>query len=230
MSIVVPAFREAANIPELVERIERGVLPRVSGLELIIVDDHSRDGTAECVASLARAWVRLIVRTDERGLSSAVLRGCAEAVNETIVVMDADLSHPPEAIPKMLEELARGAEFVVGSRYIKGGSTDADWGVFRALNSRVATLLARPFTSINDPMSGFFALRRERFLSAKHVNPIGYKIGLELLVKCGCSRVAEVPIHFANRTRGESKLSMSEQVRYLRHLGRLMVFKVTRGG
>jgi dolichol-phosphate mannosyltransferase len=135
------------------------------------------------------------------------------------------LSHPPEAIPSLLRKLDEGSDFVVGSRYVEGGVTDDDWGFFRWLNSRVATLLARPFTSLEDPMSGFFALRRTTFARADALNPIGYKIGLELLVKCRCSAVAEVPIAFVDRIHGESKLTLREQFRYLRHVRRLFIYR-----
>jgi dolichol-phosphate mannosyltransferase len=103
--------------------------------------------------------------------------------------------------------------------------THDDWGLLRWLNSRAATLLARPFTSIKDPMSGFFALRRSTLAGADALNPVGYKIGLELLVKCRCSHIAEVPIAFADRLHGESKLTLREQLRYLRHIRRLFIYR-----
>jgi dolichol-phosphate mannosyltransferase len=228
VSIVVPTYREAENLRELVERVSAAVRPTGRPFEVIVVDDDSPDETARVMAELADEGhpVRLITRTDERGLSSAVLRGFREAEGDVLVCMDADLSHPPEA----LAELVRAAEepeadFVIGSRYVRGGSTEEGWGLFRWLNSKVATLLARPFTRAKDPMAGFFALRREVFERAAPPNPIGYKIGLELMVKCGCRQVREVPIHFADRKRGESKLSLREQVRYLQHLKRLADFK-----
>jgi len=223
VDVIIPTYREAANIPPLVERLD--ALRRELPLELTIVDDDSRDGTAEIVERLNLPWVRLIVRTADRGLSASVLEGLRRTTGELIVVMDADLSHPPEAIPRMLEELARGSDFVVGSRYVEGGVTHDDWGVFRWLNSRAATLLARPFTSIKDPMSGFFALRRSTLAGADALNPVGYKIGLELLVKCRCRHVAEVPIAFADRLHGESKLTLREQQRYLRHIRRLFIYR-----
>jgi len=225
IDVIVPTFKEAANIPLLIERLAtlRRSYPRP--LQLTIVDDDSRDGTIEAVEALALPWVRLIVRTEARGLSASVLEGIGRTTGELIVVMDADLSHPPEAIPRMLEELHNGSDFVVGSRYVEGGVTHDDWGLLRWLNSQLATYLARPFTSINDPMSGFFALRRETFALADALNPIGYKIGLELLVKCRCSRIAEVPIEFADRVHGKSKLSLREQLRYIRHLRRLFMYR-----
>lgn len=225
IDVVVPTFREALNIPLLVERLAILKDSYVPHLHLTIVDDNSRDGTVEEVQRLNLPWVSLIVRTTDRGLSSAVLEGLKCTSGDIIIVMDADLSHPPEAIPRMLEELSGGYEFVVGSRYAVGGVTDDNWGFFRWLNSRVATLIARPFTSISDPMSGFFALRRATYSKADFLNPIGYKIGLELLVKCRCTRISEVPIAFADRIHGESKLSLREQLRYIQHIRRLFLYK-----
>ena len=109
---------------------------------------------------------------------------------------------------------------------VAGASTADDWGLFRFLNSQVATLLARPLTSISDPMSGFFALPRSVFERAREPSPLGYKIGLELLVRCEARNVREIPIHFANRTRGESKLTAKQQLLYLQHLARLYRFKL----
>jgi dolichol-phosphate mannosyltransferase len=225
IDVIVPTYREADNIPLLIERLHALRRALSEPLELTIVDDDSRDGTAEIIERLNLPWVRLIVRTADRGLSAAVLEGLRRTTGDVIVVMDADLSHPPEAIPSMLEKLSNGSDFVVGSRYVEGGVTDDDWGLFRWLNSRAATFLARPFTSINDPMSGFFALRRSTFAGADALNPIGYKIGLELMVKCRCRHVAEVPIAFADRIHGESKLSLREQLRYLRHIRRLFIYR-----
>ena len=144
-----------------------------------------------------------------------------------IVVMDADLSHPPERVPELVRVGSQSdVDFVIGSRYVSGGSVEESWGLFRWLNSKVATLMARPFTSATDPMAGFFAIKREKFESARDLDPIGYKIGLELIVKCACREVREIPIHFSNRLHGTSKLSLKEQINYLRHLKRLAEFKV----
>ncbi|MBI5094164.1 MAG: glycosyltransferase family 2 protein [Candidatus Hydrogenedentes bacterium] len=224
VSVVVPTYHEAENLPQLIDRLDRVRREHNLTLELLIMDDNSRDGTEELVAARNEPWVRLVVRTANRGLSPSVVDGLMLAQNDFVLVMDADLSHPPEKIPEMLDALSGGADFVIGSRYAPGGSTDAEWGVFRWLNSKVATLLARPLTSVKDPMSGFFALRRERYQDA-WLNAVGYKIGLELLVKCHCEKVAEVPIHFTDRKLGQSKLSLREQLRYLQHLRRLFMFK-----
>jgi dolichol-phosphate mannosyltransferase len=127
----------------------------------------------------------------------------------------------------MILALASGQQMVLGSRYVPGGSTDDDWGAFRWLNSRVATLLARPLTKVHDPMSGFFALRRADLARAQELNPVGYKIALELIVKCGLENVGEIPIAFTDRIHGESKLSLREQLKYIQHLRRLYLHKFT---
>ncbi len=225
VTVVVPTFQEVENIPCLVQRLLAVRESAELDLELLIMDDASSDGSAELVESLDLPWVRMVVRTAERGLSQAVLDGLRRAEGEVLVVMDADLSHPPEKIPKMLEALDCGADAVVGSRFTEGGSTDDDWGFFRWLNSRVATLLAMPLTSLRDPMSGFFALRRSTFSAGADFNPVGYKIGLELLIKCHCQKVVEIPIHFSDRRFGKSKLSMKEQLNYLKHIRRLYIHK-----
>ena len=225
VSIIVPTFREAENIPPLIARIEAVRADSGLDLEVVIVDDNSADGTEEAVAALNRDWVRLVVRRNERGLSSAVLEGYRQARGNVFIVVDADLSHPPEKIPEVLAELGKGADFVLGSRYAKGGTTDEAWGFFRWINSKVATWLALPFTRVKDPMSGFYAIRRETWENAAPLNPIGYKIGLEILVKGRCKDVREIPIHFSQRLHGESKLNLAEQLRYLQHLRRLARFK-----
>jgi len=226
VSIVVPTYREADNLPLLVPRVTAALEPWPH--EIIIVDDDSDDGTDQAVATLREQGhaIRLIVRTDERGLSSAVLRGFSEAKGSVLVCMDADLSHPPEALPRMIEKLARDdVEFVIGSRYVEGGTTDEEWSWTRKLNSKVATLMARPFCRVSDPLAGYFALPRAVFERSESLNPVGYKIGLELIVKCGCTRIAELPINFSDRRFGQSKLGLREQINYLRHLKRLADFR-----
>lgn len=223
ISIVVPTYHEETNIRLLIPRVAEALEPMGRRYELIVVDDDSQDGTELAVAEFtARFPVRLIVRKENRDLSLAVLEGLRSARGEYLVVMDADLSHPPEQVPSLLEALDQPpTDFVIGSRYVPGGRTE-DWGGRRRMNSYVATLLARPLTGkLTDPMAGFFALRRSTFERAGELRPIGYKIGLELMCRCACRHVVEVPIVFHNRVRGESKLSLEQQARYLAHLERL---------
>jgi dolichol-phosphate mannosyltransferase len=230
ISIVVPALNEGENLRPLAERIDAALKPAARAYELIIVDDNSRDATPTIAAELAKTYpLKLLVRTrPTNGLGGAVLHGLNEARGEIFVVMDADLQHPPERLPDLIQPLldqSTDVEFVLGSRYIPGGSTGEQWGLFRKINSRLATLLARPFSGpVRDPMSGFFALRRSTFARGTRLTPLGYKIGLELMAKCRVRRVQEIPIHFAERERGQSKLSLKEQFRYLEHLSRLYDF------
>jgi dolichol-phosphate mannosyltransferase len=231
VSIIVPTLREAANVPVVARRVHAAMAGRP--YELIFVDDDSRDGTVEACAALVAEElpVKLIVRTDRRdGLSGAVLAGLAAAQGGLLVVMDADLQHPPERIPALLEPIERGdAEFSLGSRYVEGGGVAEAWSRLRRLNSRMATLSAMPLAGgVHDPMSGFFALPRRVYERGRYIAPTGYKIALELLCKCRADPVREVPIHFAVRERGESKLSLKEQIRYLEHLSRLYDFTFPR--
>jgi dolichol-phosphate mannosyltransferase len=225
VSIIVPTLNEAENLPTLVTRIDAAM----SGwtYEVLILDDSSADRTPDVGAELSRRFpVKLIVRRPKDGLSGAVLEGLRAAAGELLVVMDADLQHPPEQIPELLRPLEENAaDFVVGSRYTPGGTTRTEWSFLRRVNSRAATLLARPFAGeTHDPMSGFFALRRETLRRARHLTPLGYKIGLELMCKCGVERPVEVPIHFGTRHAGRSKLNVKQQFKYLEHLSRLYDF------
>lgn len=225
VSIVIPTYKEAENIPLIAAQID-SVLNKTP-YEVIFVDDDSQDGSCDSVAKLREEYpVRIIVRTKERGLSTAVIRGVEEATGQYVVVMDCDLSHPATAIPSMIDMLrADEADFVVGSRYIEGGSFDDDWGFFRLLNSKVATWLAVPLCHVKDPMSGFFSFERKRLKTTDNLAPAGYKIGLEIMVKGGFSRPGEHPIHFKDREFGESKLDFKEQLLYLKHLRRLYKYK-----
>lgn len=220
--VVVPTFHEASNLPELVHRIAASMQAADLSIEIVVVDDNSQDGTDRVCKELSDRYpLRLMTRIHERGLASAVLYGIRHSVSRYVAVMDADLSHPPEDLSRLIRRVKAGADFVVGSRYVSGGSTDAQWSIWRWVNSKVATLLAIGLTNVKDPMSGFFAFPRHILERAPSLLPVGYKIGLEILVKTGCRNVAEIPIAFKERTRGESKLTLHQQVLYLRHLRRL---------
>ncbi|MGH7232152.1 MAG: glycosyltransferase, partial [Nitrospiraceae bacterium] len=226
LSIIVPTYHEAENLPELVGRISSVVSGVGIETEIVIVVDNSQDGTDRvCKEISQRHPVRLIIRRHARGLATAVLHGIKESKNDYIIVMDADLSHPPVKISVMVKSLQGGADFVVGSRYVQGGSTDARWGFLRWVNSKAATVLARGLTDLKDPMAGYFGFPRRILHEASELSPVGYKIGLEILVKAHCRRVIEIPISFVERTRGQSKLTLAQQALYLRHLRRLYRFR-----
>lgn len=231
VDIIVPTFREAGNLPTLIERV--GQVRNDSGLDLRLwlIDDMSNDGSKEAVEAAGQDWVKFHERQEEpRSLSLAVMTGFELTDGPYVLVMDGDLSHPPEMVPAMIERLKDGAEFVIGSRFVPGGTTDAEWSMSRRLNSWLATMMARPLTRLKDPMAGFFALPRMVLEREEKLDPVGYKIGLEILVKCDPKRVDEVPIHFSERQQGNSKLSIKVQLQYIGHVLKLMAWKIRNRG
>ncbi len=226
ISIVIPVYKEAENISHTTVKIDEVLKTANITYEIIFVDDNSCDGTVEICRDLSKKYnIKLIVRTKDKGLANSVIEGLDNAGGDILVVMDADLSHPPSAIVKMKSILENGmADFVVGSRYAKGGSVDEQWSLFRRFNSFAATLPALLLVKIKDPMSGFFALRRENLPDLSSLSPIGYKIGLEIMVKGGFKTITEVGIHFSDRQYGQSKLNFKEQLSYLVHIIRLYQF------
>jgi len=225
VSVIIPTYRERDNLERLLPMLSQ-ILGRAGfSAEVLVVDDESLDGTEALCDQLGVAHgVRLITRRGERGLATAVLRGLREARGEVCVVMDADFSHPPESVPDLVAA-ARSADcdMAIGSRYVAGGEIDKKWSWLRRLNSQVASLLAQGLTSAADPMAGFFAIQAATLARAATLRPLGYKIALELIVRCDCRRIVEVPITFQDRQAGASKMSMRQQWLYLRHLGRLYV-------
>ena len=223
VTVVVPTYNERDNLVPLAQRIFAVLDPQHA--ELLVVDDDSPDHTADAVTELAAAYpIRCIVRRGERGLATAVMAGLREARSARIVVMDADLSHPPESIPALLAALDHpSVQMAIGSRFVPNGKVDLDWPLHRRLNSLVGRLLARPLTPVRDMMSGFFAVH-SRDLRLERLRPIGYKIALELIVRHGWTKIVEVPITFADRAAGRTKLNVAEQLRYLRHLARLYAY------
>lgn len=223
ISIITPTFNEAKNIGELARRVHSALR---KDYELIVVDDNSPDRTWEVAKELDKKYhVRVIRRLQGRGLSSAVIEGFGAAKGDIMGVIDADLSHPPELIPKLVSKIKEGkTDFVVASRMVKGGGDEGNHG-FKKVISVAAGLLSRPLTEVSDPMSGYFFFKGKCLENAR-LNPVGYKICLELLVKCRHNKVIEIPYIFMNRSAGESKLSMRENINYLRHLWRLYLFKL----
>lgn len=225
VSVVLPTYNEAGSLPLLVPRIIAALNGAKLTSEVIVVDDNSPDGTAETAQALAQSYpVRVMKRISERGLSTAVLAGFALSKAPVCVVMDADASHPVSALPEMvLKILENKADIVVGSRHIVGGGT-RDWPLFSQFKSWFAAILARGLTPLSDPTSGYMAVRRE-ILSGLQLDPIGWKIVLEIAVKAAPARVAEVPIIFSDRERGESKQNLRVMAQYLAHCYRLYCYK-----
>ncbi|MDQ6940345.1 MAG: polyprenol monophosphomannose synthase [Verrucomicrobiota bacterium] len=207
LAIIVPTLNEAENIQPLVRQI---ALALPEWPEIIFVDDGSKDGTQQVVRGLAREFsLQLIERTQPTlGLAGAVIEGVRAARGEFIVVMDADLSHPPNELSNLVRPLLEDrADMVIGSRYVRGGTTPG-WPLYRKIMSRLAAAAAYPLTGVHDSMCGFFAIRRERLLElAPHAT--GFKIAFETIVRGGRDlRVVEIPIAFRDRARGTSKMSL----------------------
>ncbi len=221
-SIIIPTLNEADNIQFLLQQISEVFRPLAMLPEILVIDDSSTDGTRQLVADYhGDLDVHLICRDSSRGLAGAVVAGSLEASHQHIVVMDADLSHPPAMIPALIEPLLSGThDMVIGSRYIAGGNTP-DWPVIRRLGSQLASIPARILTPVRDPLSGFFSVSREH-LKNRQQDMAGFKIGLEILAENkGSLRVLEVPISFRDRFCGSSKMNFSVLKEYFYQLIRL---------
>jgi dolichol-phosphate mannosyltransferase len=222
-SIVIPTYNEAAGIGKLLHALGSLFLQHSLDGEIIVVDDNSPDGTGEVVEQLARELpVRCLHRAGKLGLSSAVIEGWKLARPESVALgaMDADFSHDVNALPKMVGALDSGEYgLAVGSRYVPGGGI-ANWPKRRIVTSKVACWLARPLTRVRDVTSGYFLVRRDA-LKGVELDPIGFKIGLEVIAKAHYGRAIEIPYVFTDRVAGESKLNEREVFNYLKQLTRL---------
>lgn len=239
LSIIVPTFNEGGNVSELVRRI--GSALDGEDFEIVFVDD-STDDTPEIirgVAAASRFPVRLIHRdAPEGGLSGAVLEGFRSADARWCLVMDGDLQHPPEDIPRMLDRARRGdVDIVVASRYVAGGTAGGLAGATRTAVSRTSTVLTkamfpRKLHGCTDPMTGFFLVDRDT-IDLASLRPRGFKILLEILARRQM-RIGEVPFAFATRYAGESKASFTQGIRFLTQLamlrfGRMSAFALVGG-
>ncbi len=211
LSIVIPTYNEKENIPILLKRINLILKKNKIDAEIIVVDDNSPDGTGDLLENLKKNYknLKVIHREKKLGLCSGVLDGFSKSDGNVLAVMDADLSHPPEKIPEMFSLIKNNeADFVIGSRYTKGGNIEG-WGTFRKIQSKGAILLTRLFTPIKDTMTGFFMIKKD-CLENKTFNPKGLHILMELIIKANYKKVKEIPITFINRKKGKSKSGIKE--------------------
>lgn len=226
-SLVIPTYKESQNIPQIVERLSQlldGVIP--NEYELIVVDDDSPDLTWKVAHELIPEYpqLRVMRRQGERGLSSAVIRGWQAARGEVLGVIDADLQHPPQTLLQLWSEIQRGADLAAASRHVEGGGV-SDWSPIRRFLSRGAQtlgliILPGVVGRVSDPMSGYFLVRREA-IAGKTMNPVGYKILIEVIGRGNIRWIGEVGYVFQERQEGESKVTWKQYVEYIRHLLRL---------
>lgn len=216
ISVIVPTYNEADSLPPLIHRLNKAMEGHT--WELVVVDDGSPDGTADVAARLsAKHPVWVVRRPGKAGLASAVIAGFREARGDILVVMDADLSHPPETVPALINAIEAGADLAVGSRYVSGGGT-MDWPLSRRIVSRVACLMGNVLVPVRDATSGFFAVRQSA-IDGVHLNAIGFKIGFEVIARAKTKRIVEVAYTFRDRELGASKFGRREVVQYLQQLG-----------
>ena len=229
LAIIVPTFNECDNVAQVVEQLDRAL----AGIawEVVFVDDHSPDGTADVVRELGRCdpRVRCILRLGRRGLAGACIEGMLATNARWVAVMDADLQHDARLLPRMLRALESGsADIAIGSRYIQGGSVGT-FGSGRRLASNLSTAMARRMTAVDvtDPMSGFFMIRQDAFQRlAPQLAAEGFKILFDILASArGALRVAEFPYSFGSRQAGNSKLDLQNTFDFLG----LLIAKVSRG-
>ena len=225
LALVVPTYNERDRLPELVRAIfDAYAAGGVEG-ELVIVDDNSPDGTGQIADDLARRYpVTVIHRPGKLGLGTAVIDGFNASDAEIVGVIDADLSHPPALVTRMLRVMLEArADIVIASRYVRGGGTK-NWELSRVLMSRFACQLARGLTPVKDVTSGFFLLRRD-LAKGVTISAGGFKICLELLIRSAPKLVIEVPYVFTGRTAGESKMNLREAAGYLKQLRDLRAYR-----
>ena len=226
-SLIVPTYNERKNLARLVEILTQLLNNYFQeNYELIIVDDDSPDLTWQVGLDLMSSYpqLRVMRRQGEKGLSTAVIRGWQASEGEILGVIDGDLQHPPETLIKMLDEMVNGADLVVASRHVEGGGV-SDWGFIRRFLSRGAQMLGllilpNVIGRVSDPMSGYFMVRRSAIANCP-MNPLGYKILIEVLGRGNIGSVAEVGYVFQERQEGESKVTWRQYVDYLLHLLRL---------
>jgi len=227
LAVVIPTLNEAGNIPTLIDRLQVALSTTNVNYELIVVDDDSHDGTGDVVRQYARRdpRIRLLVRTGERGLAGAVLHGWSHTDATLLGVIDADLQHPPEVLPELLQAVRNGNDIAIASRYaVKELDCVGNWNAARRFISKVGTWVTVPLQRSNvrvkDPLSGFFVVRSAA-IGGLHLQPEGFKILLEILVKGRIQKAAEIPFQFATRHSGKSKADVRVALQYFSLLGKL---------
>lgn len=225
--IVIPTYNERGNIEPLVEALQVEFARMAHDFQILVVDDSSPDGTADVVRAMQKRHVNLHLITGQKaGLGAAYVRGMRHALDalgaEVVYEMDADFSHKPEDVPRLMAAIDAGADFAIGSRHVKGGSIPKEWTLFRKLNSWGGNLVARYVAgiySVHDCTAGFRAIRASvlRGIDLENLRVQGYAFQVALLYEAAAhgARIVEVPVHFIDRTVGQSKLGLSDIVEFV---------------
>jgi dolichol-phosphate mannosyltransferase len=231
LTVIIPTFNEEANIRNIIMAVDAVFHEHSLHGQVLVVDDNSSDATIPIVHELMRIRenVTILIREKDHGLSQSVADGFSHALSEVFIVIDADFSHPPVLIPRMYEEIRKGNDIVIGSRYMEGGGIKK-WPLKRRIISIGATFLGRLlFPDITDPVSGFFAVRKEVVEKAP-LKPRGYKILLEVLGKGTWEKDKEIPFEFVDREIGSSKLKIRTITEYARQVADITLYSFTNRG
>jgi dolichol-phosphate mannosyltransferase len=225
--VIVPTYNERLNIGELIATLQEQFQTMRHDMHLLIVDDNSPDGTAEVVRELQVRYPNVhLVEGEKTGLGAAYVRGMRYALYdlhaEVVFQMDADFSHKPHDVPRLMAEIDEGADFVIGSRYVKGGSIPEEWGWLRKLNSWAGNVVARYVAGIyqvRDCTAGFRAIRGSLLLRSKlggsKVQGYAFQVALLHAAVVAGARIREIPVDFVDRKQGESKLGLSDILEFI---------------
>ena len=225
--VIVPTYNEHGNIVGLIEALCLQFASLRHDMNILVVDDHSPDGTAEAVRELLPRHPELrLIEGRKAGLGAAYIRGMTYAIEamaaEVVFEMDADFSHSPADVPRLLAEIDAGADFVIGSRYVAGGSIPKNWSFLRRLNSLGGNIVARYLAGIyrvRDCTAGFRAIRvsvlRDIDFSRLRIQGYAFQVALLHAAVTDGARVVEVPVDFIDRTQGESKLGLSDIIEFV---------------
>lgn len=226
LSLIIPTYNEAKNLPLLLAEIEQVIDRTWLDLEYIIVDDNSPDGTGQVAEDLSKQYpVKVLHRAGKQGLGSAVRAGFAASTRPNLGVMDADLSHDPQILGSMVQALVE-YDIVLGSRFQEGSEVE-QWQWWRRLLSQTGVTITCWLTGVRDPLSGYFVFRRN-VIEGVSLETTGYKILLEILIKGKHSKVKEVPFRFRIRRFSTSKLEMREYWLFIKQIISYSLYRLFR--
>lgn len=225
--IIIPTFNERENIGCLIDSLQVQFKPLNHEMHILVVDDNSPDQTARIVEDASKRYLNVHLLSGRKaGLGAAYIRGMRHALSEfdagVIFEMDADFSHNPKDVPRLLTEIEAGADFVIGSRYVRGGSVPKEWGLFRRLNSGAGNFVARHLAGlyhIRDCTAGFRAIRTSylKKIDFEGLRVQGYAFQVALLHEIYSlgAVIKEIPVDFVERRRGKSKLGITDIIEFI---------------